>query len=85
MSLGESMFQSSEVSGAVCSGDFEFDRRASGVSFWVASFELLLLFDERVMLLVEFPPAEPAPAFGGIDQSRRWSPEVASRSVDDFC
>lgn len=33
MRLGESVFQSKEVSGAVCSGDLEFERRASGVSF----------------------------------------------------
>jgi hypothetical protein len=32
--LGDKSFQSREVSGAVCSGDFEFERRASGVSFW---------------------------------------------------
>ncbi len=31
--LGESVFQSSEVSGAVCSGDLELDSRARGVSF----------------------------------------------------
>ena len=30
--LGEIVFQSSEVIGAVCSGDFEFDRRAKGES-----------------------------------------------------
>ena len=33
MRLGESVFQSNEVSGAVCSGDLEFERRARGVSF----------------------------------------------------
>ena len=31
--LGETVFQSSEVRGAVCSGDLEFERRARGVSF----------------------------------------------------
>ena len=31
--LGESVFQSNDVSGAVCSGDLEFERRARGVSF----------------------------------------------------
>lgn len=31
--LGERVFQSSEVSGAVCSGDFEFESSANGVSF----------------------------------------------------
>jgi len=33
MRLGDSVFQSSEVRGAVCSGDFEFDSSANGVSF----------------------------------------------------
>jgi len=28
------VFQSSEVRGAVCSGLFELDKRANGVSFW---------------------------------------------------
>jgi hypothetical protein len=32
MRLGETVFQSSEVKGAVCSGVFEFERRAKGVS-----------------------------------------------------
>ena len=32
ISFGESVFQSREVRGAVCSGVLEFDRRASGVS-----------------------------------------------------
>lgn len=31
--LGEIVFQSSEVIGAVCSGDLEFDKSASGESF----------------------------------------------------
>lgn len=35
--LGERLFQSSDVSGAVCSGDFELERRASGVSFWAGA------------------------------------------------
>jgi hypothetical protein len=33
ISLGDIVFQSSEVRGAVCSGVFELERRASGVSF----------------------------------------------------
>jgi hypothetical protein len=33
MSLGDIVFQSSEVRGAVCSGVFELERRARGVSF----------------------------------------------------
>ena len=31
--LGETVFQSKEVRGAVCSGDLELERRARGVSF----------------------------------------------------
>lgn len=33
MSLGDKVFQSNDVRGAVCSGVLEFDRRARGVSF----------------------------------------------------
>lgn len=48
--LGETVFQSRDVSGAVCSGDFELERRARGVSFaegcW---FEL----DDRLIELLE--------------------------------
>ena len=31
--LGDKVFQSRDVRGAVCSGDFEFERSASGVNF----------------------------------------------------
>jgi len=31
--LGDKVFQSKDVRGAVCSGDLEFERSASGVSF----------------------------------------------------
>ncbi len=31
--LGETLFQSNDVRGAVCSGDLEFERRARGVNF----------------------------------------------------
>ena len=31
--LGDRVFQSRDVRGAVCSGDFELERRASGVNF----------------------------------------------------
>ena len=31
--LGDRVFQSKDVRGAVCSGDFEFERSARGVSF----------------------------------------------------
>ena len=49
MRLGESVFQSRDVSGAVCSGDLEFDNRARGVSFCTGwSVELA----DRVMELL---------------------------------
>ena len=35
MRLGDSVFQSRDVSGAVCSGDFEFESNAKGVSFCI--------------------------------------------------
>ena len=38
--LGERVFQSREVRGAVCSGDLEFDSSASGVSLWVVAMGL---------------------------------------------
>lgn len=47
--LGERLFQSSDVRGAVCSGDLELERSASGVSFWGGAWELL---EEREMELV---------------------------------
>jgi hypothetical protein len=49
MRLGETVFQSKDVSGAVCSGDLEFERRARGVSFWTGGS---LVFEERVMELL---------------------------------
>lgn len=74
--LGDTVFQSREVKGAVCSGDLEFESKARGVNFWGAGW---LLFAERVIEL-------PAPYVDGegSDHKRRWSPEVASRSVDCF-
>ena len=39
--LGERLFQSSEVRGAVCSGDLELERSARGVSFWGGTCGLL--------------------------------------------
>ncbi len=77
MRLGESVFQSSDVKGAVCSGDFEFESSASGVS--LASAESRPL-DERTVIELEV-------GWGvtlGNDHNRRWSPEVAKRSVDCF-
>ena len=47
--LGDSVFQSRDVRGAVCSGDLEFERSASGVSFCGGGS---LLFEERFIELV---------------------------------
>lgn len=49
MRLGETVFQSSEVRGAVCSGDFEFESKASGVSFCIGGS---LEFEDRVIELL---------------------------------
>lgn len=48
--LGDRVFQSRDVRGAVCSGDFELDRSASGVNFWGI---VSLVLDVRVMELLE--------------------------------
>ena len=50
MRLGDRVFQSREVNGAVCSGDFELDKRARGVNFWGI---VSLLLDVRVIELLE--------------------------------
>lgn len=73
MSDGWTTFQSSDVIGAVCSGDFEFERRASGESLDRGGVFVLA---ERVMELDWYE----CWSFGR-DHSRRWSPEVANRSV----
>lgn len=78
MSFGESVFQSSEVSGAVCSGDFELERRAKGVSF-CGGGSLVLTGEERDIVLLTLEAVD-----CGSDHSLRWSPDVASRSVDCF-
>lgn len=80
MRLGETVFQSREVNGAVCSGVFEFDSRARGVSL-LAGLSRPPWLDERVM---EFPGEETEVSEGRL-QSLRWSPDVARRSVDCFC
>lgn len=73
--LGEMVFQSSEVMGAVCSGDFELDNKAkgdslaAGGSLWFAGLVIELDGCRGVV---------------GRDHSRRWSPDVARRSVDCF-
>lgn len=74
MSFGDMVFQSRLVNGAVCSGVFELLRRANGVSFCGASAGRLLV------ILFETLCAED----WGKDHNRKWSPEVARRSVDCF-
>ena len=74
--LGETVFQSRDVSGAVCSGDFELDNRANGVNFCTGGSPVL------VGRVIEFPCGKIWTA--GRDHSRRWSPEVASRSHGFF-
>jgi hypothetical protein len=76
--LGETVFQSSEVRGAVCSGVFEFDSKAKGVSLLAGRSRPWL--DDRVMLF----PGDGAGVSDGKLQSLRWSPDVARRSVDCF-
>jgi hypothetical protein len=74
MRAGFMVFQSREVKGAVWSGVLELESRARGVSLvpgsWAPRLEMLL------------------PGVAGVsegrDHSLRWSPEVASRSVDCF-
>lgn len=75
--LGDRWFQSKDVRGAVCSGDFEFERRARGVNFWVGCCGL---FEGRDIELLGLEDG-----CEGKDQSLKWSPEVARRSVDCFC
>lgn len=78
ISDGETVFQSSDVRGAVCSGVLELDNNANGVSLLVtASRGLVGRFIEFEGLCIWVSE--------GSDQSLRWSPEVAKRSVDCFC
>lgn len=74
MRAGFMVFQSREVNGAVWSGVLELERRARGVS---------LAPGASGPFLVMLPPGV-AGASEGRDHNRRWSPEVASRSVDCF-
>jgi hypothetical protein len=74
--LGETVFQSKEVSGAVWSGVFELDSKAKGVSLVTGAASRLW----RLMLLLCAICESP-----GKDHSLKWSPEVARRSVDCFC
>jgi hypothetical protein len=77
MRLGLTVFQSSDVSGAVWSGVLELDKRASGVS--------LVTGASRPFLDVIDDPGVCGCVSDGSDHRRRWSPEVASKSVDCFC
>lgn len=74
--LGEIVFQSRDVIGAVCSGDFELDNKAKGESLEVAWSRWL---EGRV---IEFELCKGCEL--GSDHKRRWSPDVASKSVDCF-
>jgi crotonobetainyl-CoA:carnitine CoA-transferase CaiB-like acyl-CoA transferase len=55
ISFGDMVFQSSDVSGAVCSGVFELERRASGVSFWGAGSRVFTEDDREIVLLTGGP------------------------------
>jgi hypothetical protein len=81
INFGDSVFQSRDVRGAVCSGLLEFESKANGVSF-CGGWSLVLTVD---VLVIVFDCVAGVDADPGSDQSRRWSPDVASRSVDVFC
>jgi hypothetical protein len=55
MSFGDNVFQSREVSGAVCSGVFELESRASGVSFGSWGSRVFTDDDRDIVLLMVFP------------------------------
>jgi hypothetical protein len=76
ISDGETVFQSSDVKGAVCSGVLELDNNANGVNLLVTA-SLVDRFIELEGLCIGVSE--------GSDQSLKWSPDVASRSVDCFC
>lgn len=65
MRLGETVFQSSEVNGAVCSGVFELDNSANGVSLLAGRSRPW--FEDRV---IELPGTAPGVS-DGRDQSLR--------------
>lgn len=72
------MFQSKLVRGAVESFDLELDSSASGVSFWgcvCIEFDLVMVPDAGGL-------GDDAAFVFGNDQRRRWSPDVASKSVN---
>jgi hypothetical protein len=76
---GETVFQSRDVRGAVCSGVLELESKASGVS--LLGGRSRVLFVGRVIEL----EVECIELSDGNDHSLRWSPDVAKRSVDCFC
>ena len=78
ISLGETLFQSREVSGAVCSGVLELESKARGVS--LCEGLCLLLEPERWWIVEDVGVGVEE----GRDQSLRWSPDVARRSVVCF-
>jgi hypothetical protein len=55
MSFGDNVFQSRDVSGAVCSGVFELESRASGVSFGSWGSRVFTDDDRDIVLLMVFP------------------------------
>jgi hypothetical protein len=75
ISFGDSAFQSSDVRGAVCSGVLELESSASGVSLRGGASRVLTE-EERGMVFEAVDDVLP-----GSDHRRRWSPEVARRSV----
>lgn len=77
MRLGDNVFQSRDVRGAVCSGDFELESKASGVSFCTL---VSPMFVGRVMELLGLWNLG-----AGSDHKRRWSPDEAKRSQVFFC
>src|SRR6202012_3337963 len=77
INFGDRVFQSRDVNGAVCSGLFELDNNANGVNFCGAGSRVLTV-DDRLMV---FDCADAVDAAPGRDHKRRWSPEVASKSV----
>lgn len=77
ISFGESLFQSKDVKGAVCSGVLLLESKANGCSF-CGTGSRVLAFALRLMLLVMlFVEA-------GRLHSLKWSPLVAKRSVYGF-
>lgn len=79
MSFGESVFQSSDVRGAVCSGVLLFDNKAKGCNFCGAC-SLVFAAALRLRLLLGAGVED-----CGKLHNRKWSPLVANRSVLCFC